>query len=261
MAKRIFLDIETLPPTESDLHKIALKSGLQQSANTSVENEAEVDQLAEGNIREMALHGEFGRVLTIGIILEEDGELIHHGLLGRNTESLTFHLDEKRTLRAFWKLMQGFNLNRDVIVGHNVLDFDLPFIVKRSIIHQIKPSLQIPFRRYQRQPIFDTMWEWSCWRHRVSLNDLALALGMSSPKGRGIDGSLVFDAWLSGREQEIALYCMRDVECVREVFYRLNFESAPPIVSYETKVQADLKQHSVKQRNHADMPECVSLTG
>src|SRR5207253_10774108 len=49
--------------------------------------------------------------------------------------------DEREILQSFWKLATETNL----FVGHNVLDFDLRFIHQRSIIHQIKPSRELPF--------------------------------------------------------------------------------------------------------------------
>ncbi|HKG96348.1 MAG TPA: hypothetical protein VKA97_00940 [Pyrinomonadaceae bacterium] len=36
---------------------------------------------------------------------------------------MMFHLDEARTLRAFWKLLKGFNVRHDQIIGHNLFDF------------------------------------------------------------------------------------------------------------------------------------------
>lgn len=221
MQKRLFLDIETLPPSEEDRTRIEDEIERRKARSDS---DGELPRDPDDVFRDLALVPEFGRILTIGAIYEEDRKIVHRGLFGRDRETLAFHLDEAQTLRSFWKFVRRLNLRSDLIVGHNVLDFDLPFIVKRSVIHGIRPSLQIPFRRYQAQPVFDTMWEWGLWRHRISLHTLALALGISSPKEDGINGSQVYDAWLEGRDTQIADYCLRDVECVREIYYRLNFD-------------------------------------
>lgn len=66
----------------------------------------------------------------------------------------------------------------------------------------------------------------------VFLNDVAEAIGVCSSKTGDIDGSQVYDYFLAGRHEEIALYCMRDVECTREVYYCINFEKAPQFESY-----------------------------
>ena len=67
------------------------------------------------------------------------------------------------------------------------------------------------------------MWEFTHWRHRLKLDELAKILGMESSKQDGIDGSAVYDLFLSGRHQEIADYNMRDVELTRAIYRRMNF--------------------------------------
>jgi DNA polymerase elongation subunit (family B) len=210
MARRIFVDIETLPPDKG-------------SAATGVREE--ICSCSDEEFRRLALDGDFGRVLTIGVIIEQNGQVTHRGLLGRERQTMMFHLDEARTLRGFWKLLKGFNPSRDLVVGHNVFDFDLPFLYKRSVIHRVRPEVELPFTRYRSCPIFDTMHQWNKWSPRkfVSLDRLAKVLGLESSKGQGIDGRLVYDRFCEGCHQEIADYCMRDVELVREIYYRMSF--------------------------------------
>jgi 3'-5' exonuclease len=138
---------------------------------------------------------------------------------------MMFHLDEARTLHGFWKLLKGFNVSRDLVVGHNVFDFDLPFLYKRSVIQRVRPSIELSFARYRSRPIFDTMHQWNKWSPRkfVSLDRLAKVLGLESSKGQGIDGGRVYDKFCEGCHGEIADYCMRDVELVREIYYRMSF--------------------------------------
>lgn len=210
MTRRIFVDIETLPPDKSDSgHRIR----------------EEIADCSDEEFRRLALDGDYGRVLTIGLIVEHDDQVIHRGLLGRERQTMMFHLDEARTLRGFWKLLKGFNVRRDLIVGHNVFDFDLPFLYKRSVIQRVRPSVELSFARYRSQPIFDTMHQWNKWTPRkyVSLDRLAKVLGMESSKGQGIDGSRIYDKFCAGCHIEIADYCMRDVELVRDIYYRMAF--------------------------------------
>jgi len=68
------------------------------------------------------------------------------------------------------------------------------------------------------------MWEFTHWRHRIKLDDLARVLGLESPKQDEIDGSRVYDLFLEGRHEEIANYCMRDCESTRAIYRRLNFD-------------------------------------
>lgn len=210
MGRRIFVDIETLPPEKADCVQ-----GIGDN----------VAGCSDEEYRRLALDGDFGRVLTVGVIVEQDDQVIHRGLLGRERQTMIFHLDEARTLRGFWKLFKGFNVRRDQVVGHNLFDFDLPFLYKRSVIQRVRPAVELPFTRYRSQPIFDTMHQWNKWSPRkyVSLDRLARVLGLESSKSRGIDGGHVYDKFCEGCHQEIADYCMRDVELVREIYYRMCF--------------------------------------
>jgi hypothetical protein len=204
---RIFTDIETLPP-ESCPH--------QECIGAPCEDE---------EFRKLALKAEHGRILCIGVIVERDGSIVQRGVLGRDRVSLRFHLDEAKTLRGFWKIFQGFNLRHDTVVGHNIFDFDLLFVYKRSVIHTVQPTVNLSFARYRSQPVFDTMREWERWGwNRISLNDLAHALNLPTSKSNGLDGSRVYDFYNAGRHTEIADYCMRDVELTRRIFYRMQFE-------------------------------------
>lgn len=212
MITRVFLDIETLPPRREDLA-----------------NFPKVCDCDEEQFRKLALTGDYGRVLAVGIIIERGGETLHCGVLGRERQSMLFHLDEGRTLRAFWKLLKGFDPRRDLIVTHNGISFDLPFLYKRSIIHRVRPTVELCFARYRSQPLFDTMCEWNKWdvRKFISLDELARILGLESSKGNGIDGAHVYDRFCEGCHEEIAEYCLRDVKLTREIYYRMTSPDGP----------------------------------
>jgi 3'-5' exonuclease len=127
--------------------------------------------------------------------------------------------EETDIINGFWKIVPDCNL----FVGHNILDFDMRFIYQRSVIHQIKPSRDIPFTRFRNAPIYDTMQEWSKWgREHASLDNLSKALGIPSPK-ENLDGSKVYPYYRAGKLPEIIEYCKRDVESVRAVYKRLTF--------------------------------------
>jgi 3'-5' exonuclease len=205
MTCRYFIDIETLPPSRDDLSRFP-----------------KVCNCDEQEFRNLALTGDYGRVLTIGIIIERDGVIVQCGCLGRDRESLLFHLEERRTLHGFWKLLAAFNPSRDLIIGHNIISFDLPFIYKRSVINRVGPSVTLSFARYRSQPMFDTMMEWNKWDMRkfVGLDELARILGLESSKN-GIDGSQVYDRFCKGDHSDIATYCMADVRLTRQIYYRM----------------------------------------
>lgn len=212
--RKIFLDIETLPPDEE-----------------TREATANLDECEDKEFRDLALKAEKGRLLTIGVIVEENGQVTRQGLFGRDKETGRFHLDEARTLQGFWSYLGEIKEGRDLLIGHNILDFDLPFLIKRSRIHRIKHP-RISFRRFQESPIFDTMWQWSLWRYRIKIEAIADAIGVCSPKDGELDGSRVYDFFIADKHEEIALYCLRDVECAREIYYCINFQTPPDLEPY-----------------------------
>lgn len=156
-----FWVIETIPPDKKDisifspniLKYISNKNNSYQPSQNSNGKlmEGECNEIcSEELFRKLSLHAELGRILCIGVLLEKNGKEWRKGVFGYDTDSQTFHLNEEKTLRGFWKLMEEeFNPYRDLIVGHNVMDFDLPFIYKRSRILGVKPTVQLSFIRYR----------------------------------------------------------------------------------------------------------------
>lgn len=206
---RIFLDIETLPP--------------EQCGHGACNGR---DPCPDEEYRKLALRAERGRILCIGLIVEQDNAIIRQGVLGRDRCTLRFHLDEARTLRAFWKQFETFHVRRDLAVGFNLFDFDLLFIYKRSIIHQVRPPVQLSFARYRSAPIYDVQREWERWAwQKISLHDLALALSLRSSKTDGLDGSKIYEAYMRGHHVPIADYCLKDVRLTRQIYYKMQFES------------------------------------
>jgi predicted PolB exonuclease-like 3'-5' exonuclease len=197
--KTIFLDIETVPTDPSLQENGLLEAQIQL-------NEAEL-------LKKLSLSAVTAKIICIGYAVEPPVGCEVQALQGEETE----------IINAFWKLAADCNL----FVGHNILDFDLRFIYQRSIIHQIKPSRDLPFARFRNAPIYDTMQEWSKWgREHASLDTLSKALSIPSPK-ESLDGSKVYPYYRAGKLAEIVEYCKRDVDSTRQVYRRLTFAKGP----------------------------------
>ena len=193
--KIFYFDIETVPTDQ------ALKE------NGLLEAQIKLDEAEL--IKKLSLSAATAKIICLCYAIEPT--------LTNSIEVL--HGEEADIIKNFWKLIPDCNL----FVGHNILDFDLRFIYQRSVIHQIKPSRDIPFTRFRNAPIYDTMQEWSKWgREHVSLDSLSKALGIPSPK-ENLDGSKVYPYYRAGKLHEIIEYCKRDVDSVRQVYHRLTF--------------------------------------
>ena len=211
---RVFCDVETLPPERELLARFPKVCGC-----------------GEEEYRKLALTGEYGRVLTIGVIVEVDGQVTQSGCLGRDRETRLFHLEERRTLQAWWRLLRSFRPDSDLIVTFNGISFDLPFLYKRSVINRVQPTVNLSFARYRSRPIFDVMHEWNKWdpKKYISLDELARLLGLQSPKEDGMDGSRVYDRFCEGPQahEDLAAYCMADVRVLRQCWYRMTYPEGP----------------------------------
>lgn len=176
-----------------------------------------------------ALNGDTGRLLCIGFIDEVGGRTTTKGVLGWNRSLGCFMGDETNLLRDFWELMRSFRVGVDRIVGHNIYNFDLRFIYKRSIVCGVRPSVELSFARYRNQPIYDTMCEWEKWNLRdcISLDRLARVLGFESPKTDECNGSRIAELYAAGQHRMIRDYCMKDVETTHRIYRRMTFVDFP----------------------------------
>ncbi len=202
--RKIFLDIETLPAAGDKVDLV--KRLWQESVGKASASESKFEDYFRGT----SLQGEFGRIFCICYALDD-----------KKTGSISG--DEKKMLEQFW----GIARECDLFVGHNIMNFDLRFIYKRSIILGVRPSRELSFARYRNNPIYDTMCEWEKWGGSIGLHKLCLALGLASPKEAGLDGSKVYDYFLAGKSEEIIAYCKRDVESVRAIYNKVNFINLP----------------------------------
>lgn len=201
---KLFLDIETIP-ADTDKHDVIKKLHEKKVADGRSE------KTFEDVIGETSMNGAFGRIFCICFAIDDEPVKI-------------LCADEKSMLIEFWNIAKKI----DLFVGFNILDFDLRFIWQRSIIHQIKPSINIPFVRNTNKPIYDIMYEWSHWSggvgSRIGLDGLAQAFGIPSSKNGEVTGKTVYKAYKAGKHKEICDYCVKDVEVTREVYKKINFE-------------------------------------
>jgi 3'-5' exonuclease len=154
-----------------------------------------------------------GRVACIGGIIVDGYEAIH---------SIAFvSKNEREMLKDFWNFLRHESIRG--FVAHNGMSFDLPFLWRRSVVQNVKPTMQFDLRRYRNDFIYDTMCVWGNWEPRFnpSLNSLATGLGVGQKNGSGGE---VLDLWRDDRQKEIADYCLQDCWITYACYCRMNFE-------------------------------------
>ena len=160
-----------------------------------------------------AFDGTFSRIVCIGLLEFSDQ-------MEARSAIAWYGANERELLRQFWaRLAQD---RPTLYITHNGLGFDLPFIKKRSIINQVKPSVEINLAKFRTEPVYDTMAIWSNWDTRgwVKLDVLARALQVDTKSG---SGEQVAEMWEKRQGRELAQYCLQDTYVTYACYSRMNF--------------------------------------
>jgi uncharacterized protein YprB with RNaseH-like and TPR domain len=175
---------------------------------------------AESLYREKAgIFAEFAKVIVIGLgyFTPDREEFRCTAIYGD---------DEKTLLEEFIQLLnEGFETSSIRFCGHNGKEFDYPFLARRIVANGLvlPAPLQLMGKKPWENPHFDTleMWKFGDYKHFVSLDTLAMTLGLPSSK-TDIDGSQVHEAYYEEQDLErIAEYCKQDVILTARVFEKL----------------------------------------
>jgi hypothetical protein len=175
-----------------------------------------------------SLNATSGRVLSIAVHAGPIAGVEFEGMKQAESEYVFgidadgFEQGERRALHDFLELMKDFDSESDELVGHNIINFDLPFIFQRCLVQGMKVRPFVNLSEYSPRGVFDTMHHW--WlgaKRNVSLDDVAWALGIESSKTSEVEGSKVFDLYQAGRLEVIREYNLNDVRVTRKIYERM----------------------------------------
>ena len=156
-----------------------------------------------------ALHAWTGEVLAVGIQLPTGEQRIIHG-------------DERDILTNTWAYLQKAMDDFAQIVGFNIKDFDIPFLVRRGWKYGIRPPVHfISKDRYLHSSFIDLRDKWAVgeFRPKGSLDTVARHLGVTT-KPSDFSGKDFADAWRSGDPSEVKRarkYLFNDLTMTAEV--------------------------------------------
>ena len=182
------------------------------------------------------IFSEFAKVVCIGF-----GSLQQQDNMWKMRLKSLVNDDEKKLLNDFCDVISKFSKHyRDFkFCGHNIKEFDMPFICRRMIINNmaIPNCLQVAGKKPWEVSHIDTMdmWKFGDFKHFTSLSLLAEVLGIPSPKS-DMDGSMVADVFYKEKDlARIGSYCLQDVFTSAKVYLRLkgihNIELEPIFVT------------------------------
>lgn len=242
-----FVDIETVPEFRiipeplnfSDLNTLAQavpwKSYQRKFSNEIEKTEGDdfVKKMANHYEEKAALHAEFGKIIAISIgkmVIEEEhpkGMFYIRSLTGRDEATLLKQAND------------SFARAGGTLVGHNAIEFDFPFLMRRYMINglPIPPQLNVAGLKPWDVKLEDTMKMWSGtqWSHKISLELLCHVLGIPSPKQdisgadvaqiywdsfKVVEGELPFDTEAKAMKR-IGDYCNLDVLAAAQCYCRM----------------------------------------
>ena len=223
---KIVLDIETLQASKEDWAELRGVELAAKSEGRLFVDQEEAEQ--EKEFHKSTFDGTYSRICCIGIIILNDD-------LSPVEAVAWYGSNEAEILRQFWDRM-----GRDrpkLIITYNGLGFDLPFIKKRSVIHQVKPTMEINLAKFRTEPVYDVMAVWGSWDFRAftKLDVLARALGVETKSG---SGSQVAEMWAEDKKKAVAEYCLQDVYVTYACYCKMIFKD--PLTSAKLLAKQDL---------------------
>lgn len=131
---------------------------------------------------------------------------------------------ERGLLDQFWKIITKYN--DATLISFNGRSFDVPFLMLRSALLQIRPSRNLMNGTKWNYPgHIDLIDELSFYNpspysasKRFNFDFYTRAFGITSPKSAGIDGSMVSELYNNGEIATISDYCLRDINATWELF-------------------------------------------
>jgi DNA polymerase elongation subunit (family B) len=224
--KTLFLDIETVP-CAADISDL---SEYEQQLWKEKRGRHKPDDIDEDEFffNNAGILAEFGKIICIsmGYFVESGGERSFR-------VKSVYGDDEVKLLKEFLSILKRIEQNfgdKLMICGHNIKEFDIPYICRRMLIQGMVDEFPALFSRMQSAKpwelsgvLLDTLdvWRFGDYKNYISMKLLAHVLGVPSPKGdiSGADVGRVY--YHEGDLERIKKYCQHDVVAVASIVLKL----------------------------------------
>ena len=216
----VFIDIETVPLAKSfsDLDKTYQK--LWEAKHQTFKDENTTPEISYEN--RAGIYAEFGKIICISI-----------GYLNvlkyrRNFRIKSFASDdEKELLKQFASILKkNFNTKKYNLCGHNIKEFDIPYICRRMLINgiEIPKIIDVGGIKPWETQFIDTLqlWKFGDYKNYTSLKLLAHIFNIDTPKDdiEGKDVARVY--WQENDLNRISTYCQKDVLTTAQLLFKFN---------------------------------------
>lgn len=221
----LFLDIETAGSVSDYRELSAELQALWQVKARQLSRDKQLSEEAGAELyaQRAGIFSEFAKVVcvSVGYFQVKKGNIT-----GFRCKS--FYGDEGDILKSLINLLKEHfdRPKQQAICGHNIKEFDIPFLCRRMVIHRLKVPKMLDIsgkKPWEVDHLVDTLhlWRFGDYKNYTSLALLAAVLEVPTPKD-DIDGSQVHATyWVEKDIERIVRYCEKDVMTVAKVFLRL----------------------------------------
>jgi len=213
--KRLFVDIETGRATDYKIFQPEFKPPkLNKDGSVSATSKS-VEQQQTDFESKCALSPLTGQVLMVGYAFSDVNIPFPDYQQGKNEDKIT----EENLLEFMNRQIEG----HDLIIGHYIKDFDLPFIINRCRKHGIKPpnvGYMHKGRWQWNENVIDLkdLWTFSKYGEYISLNNMAKFFGLKTKDEKiGERFEQVFNEDIDKAIE----YCKHDVSLTKQIYERL----------------------------------------
>lgn len=231
----LVFDIETIGEDWDTLDTTTqgvLSRWVDRTARNEEERAAELADLKEG----LGFSPLTGLVVAIGLydLERHQGAVYYTGAGTEREETLGEYVlkqcSEKEMLEDFWEGAKSY----DTFVTFNGRAFDVPFLLHRSVVHGVQPTVDLMEGRYlyqQRSAVHvdlqDQLTFYGAMSRKPSLHLFCRAYGIESPKAGGVAGDDVAALFNAGKFRDIAAYNARDVIATTALYEKWRTYLAP----------------------------------
>jgi 3'-5' exonuclease len=217
----LLIDIETVPQKK---HYYELSERLQRLWDKkALLLDKDCEDTAKAFSEKAGIYAEFGKIvcISLGYFMKEKNDYTMKVKCLAND-------DEKIILHEFTEICNKFfRLPTMQFCGHNIREFDIPYICRRSFVNQINlPNIlkDLQNKKPWENPMMDTLqfWKFGEYKSYISVDLLSTILDIESPKN-DIDGSDVSQVyWQENDLKRITTYCNKDIVTVGQILMRLH---------------------------------------
>ncbi|MFB6306566.1 MAG: 3'-5' exonuclease [Flavobacteriales bacterium] len=219
----LFIDIETVPNTYTYEELDEKTRELWDKKSNFMKREG--DESAAELYEKAGIFSEFGKIICISVgflrITDDNNYCLRIKSFSGN--------EEKTLLNEFNELLnKNFNKDNHYLCGHNVKEFDIPYICRRNLVNGLKLPyiIDIAGKKPWEVNHLDTLelWKFGDRKNYTSLDLLTHIFDIPTPK-EDIEGSEVSRVfWEENDLKKIVEYCERDVVAVTQLFLRYRGE-------------------------------------